>query len=38
MSCVGAGNNATLTSHQIPRKGEAGCFKSYEGVVALKSE
>ena len=33
MSIVGAGNDATLTSHQIPRKSEAGCFQSYEGFV-----
>ena len=35
MSSVGAGNDARLTSHQIPRK---GCLKSYEGLMALTSE
>ena len=32
------GNDATLTSHRIPRKDEAGCFQSYEGLMPLTSE
>ena len=28
MSGVGDGNDATLTSQQIPRKGEAGCLRN----------